>query len=613
MSIKCSEVVNYNICQGYYKMISLVFDDELKYIRSYKSLLSDYFKKVLSLQVNLGLKLGQPPEEFANASWLNCTPILKLTQYIPKMIQKQLESIKNFLDEFEKSIEKIDDFLKEKSNSIKNYQEKYENSNEELLKKYLDVEKIKATFLESIEKTEDTILKYYNNKKKLDNAKINKLNDNDFKIIYDKNKEYEAQKKILISGTKKYEKEYINIIEKTRNTEKKFINTINDSINGIKDISSDISSKVKDILVSFFTSIRDSYKIPLDLIDSSLLNLKDLNQKEITNNSMIATFNKEKNLEPVEPQKYNLKSIELNNENEKKNKSFWSKLIKGKNSDKNKNKFIQFEDGFEEMTYFEDEANVYTIKEIFKNFVLINTNELNIEVEEEKNITKNYTCKIISNMSVKSNNENNIEEEEKNNLINLLSKHHNRIIFLHKLNDYRAMCQFELNERSYKLLGELFFYIINISKTEKDYHCVEMVIILSKTYYILKDKKTKVYLQNLIIDNKYFKLKDFWEELLIYSISKEVARSNKREKIGRENENKLKVKNDNIIFSQLLTLIDNMFDFGADENLVKNIIEPKLIFYKIGDNLKDTINDVIGSKIKEKANNSKEEGKNRER
>ena len=216
-------------------------------------------------------------------------------------------------------------------------------------------------------------------------------------------------------------------------------------------------------------------------------------------------------------------------------------------------------------------------------------------------------------MSVKSNNENNIEEEKKNNLINLLSKHHNRIIFLHKLNDYRAMCQFELNERSYKLLGELFFYIINISKTEKDYHCVEMVIILSKTYYILKDKKTKVYLQNLIIDNKYFKLKDFWEELLIYSISKEVARSNKREKIGRENENKLKVKNDNIIFSQLLTLIDNMFDFGADENLVKNIIEPKLIFYKIGDNLKDTINDVIGSKIKEKANNNKEEGKNRER
>ena len=57
-----------------------------------------------------------------------------------------------------------------------------------------------------------------------------------------------------------------------------------------------------------------------------------------------------------------------------------------------------------------------------------------------------------------------------------------------------------------------------------------------------------------------------------------------------------------------------MFDFGLNDILIKEIIEPKVIFYKIGDNLKDTINDVIASKIKSnKKNNTIEEDSNRER
>ena len=125
MSIKCSEVVNINICLGYYNLISLMFEDELKYIRGFNLLLNDYFKKVLNHQVNLGLKLGQPPEDYSNAAWLNCTPILKLTQHIPKIIQKQIESIKNFMEDFEKSIKSIDDYLKDKANLIKKFQYKY--------------------------------------------------------------------------------------------------------------------------------------------------------------------------------------------------------------------------------------------------------------------------------------------------------------------------------------------------------------------------------------------------------------------------------------------------------------------------------------------------------
>ena len=36
-----------------------------------------------------------------------------------------------------------------------------------------------------------------------------------------------------------------------------------------------------------------------------------------------------------------------------------------------------------------------------------------------------------------------------------------------------------------------------------------------------------------------------------------------------------------------------MFDFGVDENFVKEIIEPKIQFYKVDDKLSKTINEVM--------------------
>lgn len=178
--------------------------------------------------------------------------------------------------------------------------------------------------------------------------------------------------------------------------------------------------------------------------------------------------------------------------------------------------------------------------------------------------------------------------------------HHNRVIFLHKLNDYRALCLYELQDYYYKLLGDIFTYIIDVSIKENDYHSVEMVIILSKTYYISLNNKTKLYLQDVILNHGCFKSKDFWEALLVYSISKEVVQSNKRDAVGRDDEKKLKTKNDNIIFSQLLSLIDNMFDFGVEENLIKGIIEPKLEYYNVEEKMKKTIIDMMNSKTNAK-------------
>ena len=148
--------------------------------------------------------------------------------------------------------------------------------------------------------------------------------------------------------------------------------------------------------------------------------------------------------------------------------------------------------------------------------------------------------------------------------------------------------------------------MINESIKEKDFHSIEMAIILSKTYYILENGK-KLYIQNLLKNKDYFKDKNFWQQLLIYSISKEVIRSKKSNENGiSQNNNIINENNDNIIFSQILSLIDNMSDFGIEGEMIKQIIEPELDYYKINDNLKSTINEVIDTKIKSDKKNKKE-------
>ena len=608
MSVKCSEVVNFNICLGYYRLITQMYKEELEYIRSYKIQLNDYFKKVLNLQVSIGSKLGKPPDEFADATWIDFSPVLKLTQLIPKIIQKQLENIKNFMDEIDKYLKTIDNFLSEKAKMIKRFQQQYDDTNNDLVKRYIEVEKVKISFLNSIDKSEDTIARYYDNKKKLEEAKKNKVNDNELKILNDKNKEYESQKKSIINATKKYENEYNKVINNSTKYEDKFISIINECINGIKGVSCDLNDKLKDITISFYNSIRESFRVPLELIDNNLAHLKETDEKENLNTAMIKKFNNECKFVHILPTRYNLKSLEIKNLKDKKDSNSNKNSILTKNANESffanrKSGFIKFEDGFEEMTYFEDDIILYTVRDMFNNFDLINHNGIDIDIEEEKSITKAYVSKIISNMSNKLNVD--YDEKDKQKLLSLLDSHYNRVIFLHKLNDYRATCKFELTEKDYQILGELFLYTINTSKKENDYHSIEMVIILSKTYYILRDKDKKVYLQNLIIDNECFKSKEFWEELLLYSISKDVVRSNKRETINTEDAKKYKIKSDNIVFSQLLSLIDNMFDFGVEEKLVKEIIEPKILFYKIEDKLKNTIYDYIKTKSKGKDNKKK--------
>ena len=604
MSVKCSEVVNYNISLSYYKLLKQMFEELVKYIKGYKTFTYEYYRKILDFQFKYGTKLTKPTENFQNASWINSLHIIKLSSKIPQIIHLQIENINSFITGVEKIIKPLDDFFKDKSLIIKKWEKKYEEANDNLIKKYIDVEKVKNNYLNSMNKTEDIVNKYY--------ERI--CNESDKSKI----KEYENQMKNYINSSKKIENDYKNTIENSIKNEAIFVNVINECIHEIKNIATDVSEKMKEVILYFFVSIKNSFKLPLSELEILLPHLTDVDEKREMDKIMTETFNTGSNLIHIKPNLYSLKILNLNekendNNNDNNNNIIINEKIdnnlnnKSKNCNSKKKKIIQIlDDGIEEISYFEDDATLKAIIEFKNNFEFIDLGNMDIKLEEEKNITKNYINMIIKNIS---NYDKNIEinNEEITEIKELLTRHENRIIFLHKLNDYRVNGQLELKSKNYKLLGNLFSYIVDqFKKDNTDFHSMELIIILSQTYFMNNFNNQKEYLQLFIEDNEVFKSKNFWEKYTEYSINKEIIRNKNIEKNGIENNESKKMNN--IVFAQSLNLIDNMVDFGLEKEMIKEILEPKMIEYKLTDNLKYTIYGVIQNKIANRQNN--EEGEN---
>ena len=308
--------------------------------------------------------------------------------------------------------------------------------------------------------------------------------------------------------------------------------------------------------------------------------------------------------------------------------------LKKEENTKSRGRYIStLEDGFSQMQYISDSSLFMTIKKIFENFQLIEKSELNLELEEIKFKTQQYILKLEGNMNaypfakhgyqnskIDEKNitvlykRNDLTKEELSDLTNLMNNHESRIIFLQKLSDYRSRGKFYLDKVDYDILLNYFNLIANKVKENADYHCGEMIIILSQTYFLeivepnQKNYKKK-YIQDDLMKNELFRDKDFWEEFLCYAINKEIMKTQRRDRKLIENKTSSDNKLSNVVFSQLLTIIDNMTEFGLEPEKIKEIIEPKIIYYKLNDALKLTINDVLNSKIEVEKQKRKEKEK----
>ena len=634
MSINCSEVENLNNSIDFFNSMKFICDELTKYIRTYKQLTIDYSKKLASMQSSFAKKLSKTENK-------SMEKIISITNKLVELIGDNIGLIKLSAEEIETKVKEFELDLKTKYDNLKQIQKKAQEQNKILINNYNDINKAKKNFIESMTKSEEIINKFYSDKKFIDDSDRGlgkRINMNDYNMTKDKLKSEYNDMNNSIKVSKSLEKIYTNLINDSTKIHGVFVqNYTKNFYSTIKTFNIDISNKIKNLLLSFYLSFKNSYRQPMVNTDININSLNSIDEGKETENIMNTLYKNNNPLQNISPVNYNLKAIQILKENkffENNDVNINSSEEELKNDDGSfeQNKYVSvLDDGFSQLQYISNSSLFLTLKKIFDNFNLIDKNDIKFDIEEIKFKTQEYILKIESNMNsypyakdgIQDKNDiviyykrNELTNEELADLEKLLSHHESRIILLQKLSDYRAKGKYYLDQRDFDLLLKYFNIITNHIKAEADYHCAEMIIIISQTYHLeilnkAKGTSRKKYIQDDLKKNEIFRDKNFWEEFLCYAINKEIMKTQRRDKKIMENKSSTDSKLSNVVFSQLLTIIDNMIEFGFSPEKTREIIEPKINYYKLNDALKLTVNEVLNSKI-ESEKKKKEEEKEQE-
>ena len=563
MNYLCSELENINTSENYYNFIKDVFDDYIKYIINYRIITIEYIKKIQQFQEKNSSKLLKRDINNIKYQNLNTTHIYSITSSISNLIDKQVENLNLVMSGIESQITNYDKIIREKDILLSKFLMMFDEARKDLLKKYREIDKLKDDFKKNMGNTETMVNKYLNRKDKLTFEQI----------------------KSSIIATKKVEKDYKKAINSAKLYEENFNAMYQNSISNIKRLSGEISNQMKDMITDFLILLKNSFQMQSSEIDIYLPELSNLNEIKIMDEIIENSFSYKNKLVFVKPYKYKLKIFQNNNNN---------------NDILNTDSILNLEDGFEEMPTIKDEIILFIFKTMKENFELIEDNNINLKIEEEKMKCLNLTEKILSSEEPKNNKNNEPTNKDIEQLNSLLDIHSNRVVFLQKLSEYRIKGKFEITPKTFDIFTKLFNTIIDTVERDSDFHSIKNAIILSQTYYIKNKDNSKKYLQKIIQNNKIFKSKKFWEEFLQYTISKEIVNcinnDTRNGTLMTENKKESEDKKSNIAFAQILPYADNMREFGLDKETILEVISPIINQYKINNESVEAIKSVFNKK-----------------
>ena len=597
-SIKCSEFDNIKISSEFFNSLKIFSEELIKYLRSFKQISIEYMTNLQLLDNN---------NEFNPDSKI--IELYNIENKIKEVINQNIDLMNCSMDAMETYINDFENILKVKEELINIIIDNATDLKNNLKSSYSEVNKTGNTFIDSISKTENIIDNYYKNKEKIkfhENGLGDKLNIEEYNLLKEQVKIKINDMNNSIKLTKKYEEFHKGALDASDKLYEQFIKICEEYKNKIKKEVCEISNKIKDLIFYFMVSFKSIYNQPLNLIETYINELNNLDLSIYMNKSIDAKLLYDNKLKKIEPIKYNIKAID----------DFCEK----KNIEENDIKGIKIldDENLQKLYYISDDALMFTIKTLFNNFTLIEKRNFDITKEENKNKTQRYIMKIIQNMNsyplnIINNNRNDLSQKEINELINLLESHDNRVIFLQKLSDFRVKGKYILSDKDFIILSQLFNIICDNIKKYSDYHCAELIIILSQTYYTVdKKSKNKIYIQSSFKKNILFTQKDFWEKYLSYSINKEIIKLLKIESITNENEKNSKYKYSNVAYTQIMTLIDIMFEFDIDLNSIKEILEPKINEYILDNEFKTSIDEVILNREENRIKSLEKEKENNE-
>ncbi len=610
MNFVCSEVENMNISIEYYDFIKQMYENLTKYIKAYKSETNDYYKKILKIHDKYYPKLSTIKEELKKKLSIKTNHIISLSSKVPKIINQQIINLKYFISGIEATIKSFDKTLKEKNSMSSKYQSEYDDSRNALIKKYKDIEKSKNTFFSNATQTENLIYKYYLSKS-TKNEQNSTITENSTPVT-------ETQVENSIKTAKKNENDYLNLVKSAKTLEDNFCEISDTSIDNMKRISCEIITKMKDNIVDFLLLLKNCFKLPLSEIDTYLPELIKLDENTKIENIINSTYKKDHGLIQITPEKYNIKLIQktLNNGNDYENNNMIEEeeiLNTIKKMEENFDLIekdsigqINSEDKLRcrELTFKLLSFSPHIKEEMNNNTTNEKENEKEKEKDKEKeNESNKNTDNDNNNIENEKEKENKIDtsitEEEVDELIKLVEGRDNRYVFLRHLNTFRKYGQFEIPEKEFTIICNIFNKIAEFIKKENDFDSMRNIIILSVTYYKLENQN-KIYIQKILKRNQLFKEKEIWEYYVNSSILNEVQKHlNKdiKEFDIKDSQKALEKGNYNkIIFSQLMTSVNNMNLFEVSENNIKSIIQTSITYYKIDEESSKILLESISNK-----------------
>ena len=167
-----------------------------------------------------------------------------------------------------------------------------------------------------------------------------------------------------------------------------------------------------------------------------------------------------------------------------------------------------------------------------------------------------------------------------NNKLEILFKEHiYRLRFLRMLNQYRIEGIFLLQNMSFKNFCMIISSLLEKSIEYEDYECIKFCMILSQTFYLQGEKK--VSLQSGIALNQIWQDKNFWKNIIEYSIYEDLNISKGYIVFLKEDVKTRERRVESTIISNLITFLFNMKLFGYSEKDTKVVIDEFIEKYNI--------------------------------
>ena len=234
------------------------------------------------------------------------------------------------------------------------------------------------------------------------------------------------------------------------------------------------------------------------------------------------------------------------------------------------------------------------IKEMQKNNLEVKKEDLE-NYEREKNL---YLIEKNTKLIFETDSDLDFSDDDLNKMIEIFKNDKEYILFfLQRLNNDRSRGGLISSMKIYKRVGELFKLINDLVLEKDDLDCFRYISILSMTYY-RNNGNDKIYIYEYIKDHQKIKNLDFWkkylETLIKYDINNTIYSNEDENNDNQENKEKeMQFKLNFATFSNILSVINNLTDFGLGKNFIKQFIDFTQKNYTLTEEQKQQINTLL--------------------